>query len=57
MSKYFYCYSVKMKNFLKENGLEFINKSINLKTNKPYFLFEKSKKLDELILMWNNIKK
>lgn len=29
MSKYFYCYSVKMKNFLKENGLEFINKSIN----------------------------
>lgn len=57
MNKYFYCYSVKMKNFLKENGLEFINKSINLKTNKPYFLFEKSKKLDELILMWNNIKK
>lgn len=57
MSKYFYCYSIKMKNFLKENGLEFINKSINLKTNKPYFLFEKSKKLDELILMWNSTKK
>lgn len=57
MSKYFYCYSVKMKNFLKENGLEFINKSINLKTNKPYFLFEKSKKLDGLILMWNSTKK
>ncbi len=55
-SKYFYCYSFKMKDFIKENGLQYITKAINPKTQTPYFMFEKSQMLDNLIKKWNQIK-
>lgn len=55
-NRFFYCYSFKMNNFLQSMGLKYINKAINPKSNKPYFLYEKSEKLDEFILKWNEIK-
>jgi len=54
---YFYCYSVRMKNFIKSQGLDYINKAVNPSTNRPYFMFEKSHKLDDCIIEWNRIKK
>jgi len=55
-NKYFYCYSVRMKDFLKSQGLAYITKALNPKTNRPYFMFEKSKELDLMISKWNEIK-
>ena len=46
-----------MKDFIKNNGLDYITKAINPKTRTPYFMFEKSKQLDEIIKKWNQVKK
>ena len=45
-----------MKDFIKENGLQYITKAINPRTQTPYFMFEKSKQLDEIINKWNQVK-
>ena len=55
-NQYFYCYSVKMKDFLKSQGLNYITKALNPNSNKPYFMFDKSKELDLAIKKWNEIK-
>jgi hypothetical protein len=56
MSNFFYCYSVRMKDFLKSQGLNYINKALNPNSGRPYFLFEKSKILDDAIIKWNSVK-
>lgn len=55
-SLYFYCYSFALKNFIKKFGIKYITKAINPKTRTPYFMYEKSSKLDEIIRMWNELK-
>lgn len=55
-NKFFYCYSIKLKDFLKSQGLNYITKALNPKSKKPYFLFEKSLELDVAIEKWNKIK-
>lgn len=52
----FYCYSLRLKYFLKAMGLIYISSGINKNTNIKYCVFEKSKKLDDLIALWNGIK-
>ena len=56
-NKFFYCYSIKMKDFLKSQGFVYITKALNPNSQKPYFMFNKSMELDEAIKMWNSIKK
>ena len=53
----FYCYSVKMKDFIKSQGINYISKGVNKKSNRVYFTFKKSETLDEVISLWNEIKK
>ncbi len=53
---YFYCYSIKLKDFLKSQGLNYITKALNPKTKFPYFMFNKSEKLDIAIVKWNKLK-
>jgi hypothetical protein len=55
-NKYFYCYSVRLKDFLKSQGFNYITKAINPNSKRPYFMFEKSKNMDMAIEKWNNIK-
>ena len=50
--KYFYCYSNPLKDFILENGERFILKATNDKTHKQYWVFESSKKIDELLAEW-----
>ena len=50
--KYFYCYSKPLKDFILENGERFILKATNDKTHKQYWVFESSKKIDELLAEW-----
>ena len=50
--KYFYCYSTPLKDFILENGERFILKATHDKTHKQYWVFESSKKIDELLAEW-----
>ena len=50
--KYFYCYSNPLKDFILENGERFILKATHDKTHKQYWVFESSKKIDELLAEW-----
>lgn len=55
-NNYFYCYSCKLKDFLKSQNLRYIMKGLHYKSKRPFFMFEKSKELDEAIVKWNLIK-
>jgi hypothetical protein len=46
-----------MKDFLKLQGLSYITKGLHIKSGKPFFIFQKSRILDELIRKWNEVKK
>jgi hypothetical protein len=46
-----------MKDFLKSQGFNYITKALNPKSQKPYFMFDKSKELDMAIERWNSLKK
>ena len=50
--KYFYCYSKPLKDFILENGEKYVLKAIHDKTHKQYWVFESSKKIDELLAEW-----
>ena len=52
MNKYFYCYSYPLKEFFKKNGLSYITAATNHSTNKTYWLFEGSEKLNSLLQEW-----
>jgi len=56
VGNYFYCYSNRMKNFIKSMGIDYIKKEIHPKTNRVYFIFKKSSRLDQIIQLWNSIK-
>lgn len=45
----FYCYSAKLRKFIDINGIHWIGKGVNKNTNKPYWIFSRSNKLNELI--------
>lgn len=57
MSKYFYCYSRRLKDFLGIFGIKYLSIGIHPKTQKKYYLFEKNSQIDFLIEEWNKIKK
>lgn len=52
MDRYFYCYSYPLKEFLVNNNLRFITAAINQSTNKRYWLFEGTDRLNELVEAW-----
>ena len=55
-SKYFYCYSQRLARFCQAFGLRYVSEGINGRTNTKYYMFQKSKKLDEIIKLWNTVK-
>lgn len=52
MNKYFYCYSYPLKEFFKNHGLKYITAAKNQTTNKTYWLFEGTEKLNKLLQEW-----
>ncbi|MFO7637535.1 MAG: DUF5659 domain-containing protein [Clostridia bacterium] len=52
----FHCYSVKLHAFLQSNGLEPVSEKRHQKTHKIAFIYEKTKKLDQLLTQWTNNK-
>jgi hypothetical protein len=52
MNRYFYCYSYPLKEFFKKNGIGYITAAQNKTTEKTYWLFEGSEKLNNLLQEW-----
>ena len=52
MNRYFYCYSYPLKEFFICNGLNYITVAVNQSTNKRYWLFEGTEKLNILLNKW-----
>jgi len=53
---FFYCYSVRLKDFLKCMGFKYINKALHPQSHRPFFMFPKSVELDIALKKWNEIK-
>jgi hypothetical protein len=41
-ARYFYCYSAKLRRFIRENGIRWIETNINENTDRPYWKFEQT---------------
>lgn len=52
MHRYFYCYSYPLKEFFTKHGLNYVTAAINQSTNKRYWLFEGTDKLNDLLNQW-----
>lgn len=52
----FYCYSFRLAYFIKSQGMNYINKGKNRNNGLTYYVFNKSKELDEIIILWNKLK-
>nr|DAF07005.1 MAG TPA: hypothetical protein [Caudoviricetes sp.] len=55
MSEYFYCYSKRMAYFIMAFGIRYVTYSVNKRTNTPYYTFEKSKRLDQIIVLYKSV--
>ena len=53
---YFYCYSIKLKDWLKLNGLQYTERRIHTNGN-YYWLFQKDEHLDQALKDWDKFKK
>lgn len=52
-NKYFYCYSAKLRRFLNENGIRWINKGINPKNECPFWVFVRDCRFNKVITEYN----
>lgn len=52
MSKYFYCYSYPLKEFLRANQQDPIVAGIHPNTHKKYWVFNGTKELNDLLTEW-----
>lgn len=55
MNNYYYCYNTVKKNYLLENGLQYIDKDIHKRTGKTFWIFVRGSQLDELLNNWRTI--
>ena len=55
MHNYFYCYSIKLKDWLKLSGLQY-NQKIKTKSGKYCWLFERGEELDAALSGWEKYK-
>lgn len=56
MNELFYCYSKRMAYFIRSYNIKYVNVGINKRTNTKYYVFPKSKRLDEIIAFYNEVK-
>lgn len=48
----YYCYSYQLKNFLKLNGISYIEQKRHKNGNR-YWIYKKSEKLNQALTNWN----
>lgn len=56
MPNTFYCYSKRLFHFIKAFDVNFLYIGINKNTHQRYYAFDKSKKLDQIIELYNKVK-
>ena len=52
----FYCYSNRLSYFLMSLKFRYVSVGVNKNTNKKYWVFEKSEKLDDATSLYNSVK-
>lgn len=52
--KVFYCYNSNVRRWLSDNGTTWINKGIHHKTDKPFWVYEQSTRLSNLLKEYKN---
>ena len=55
-NNYFYCYSKRMNFFLMALKFKYVSVGVNSNTNKKYWVYNKSEKLDSAIELYNSVK-
>lgn len=53
MSKLYCCYSLNLRNYLYENGLRYELAALNPNSQKLFWVYIKTKELDELLTKWS----
>ena len=53
MSKLYCCYSLNLRNYLYENGLRYELAALNPNSQKLFWVYTKTEKLDELLAKWS----
>ena len=53
MDKLYCCYSLNLRNYLYENGLKYELAALNPNSKKLFWIYIKTKKLDELLTKWS----
>ena len=56
MDRFFYCYSVRLKKFLMDNGLRYDVVAVNKNSGRTFWTFKRDDKLDSLLIQWNKSK-
>ncbi len=56
MNNKFYCYSSKMSHFIRAFDIKYLEVGFNAKSGARYHVFEKSKRLDKVISLYNSVK-
>lgn len=51
-SKYFFCYDMKLFNFLDKKGFRFITKARHYKTNDLFSLYKQTNELNAALEQW-----
>jgi len=52
-SKYFYCYSSKLRRYLTENGITWSDKGMNETSGHRYWMFTRNDKFESIIKEYN----
>lgn len=55
-NNFFFCYSINLLRYLRNNGIENIAKGINPRTSKTYWMFQRSSLLDSYLNQWKLVK-
>lgn len=56
MCNYFYCYSYRLMYYIKANGVNYINYGFNKNNHLKFYLFERTKELNEILTEWSKLK-
>lgn len=51
-TKLYCCYSINLRNYLKDNGLRYELAALNPNSKKLFWVYVKNDKLDELLTKW-----
>ena len=55
-NEHYYCYSYRLFHFLCSFGEICVSSKVNSRNQKRYWMFKKSKRLDDIISLYNEVK-